>query len=132
MYDWLLFLHVIAAFMLATTVVTFSAMALGAVGNPAVVRVSNLFWDIGGIGTLVLGVALAIDVDEYEVWDGWIIGAIVLWALSAEAGRRAGLGIPGTGDTGDAEAARRARTLHWVRALLVLALLALMIWKPGA
>lgn len=30
MYDWLLFLHLLAAFALAVTVVTYSAVALGA------------------------------------------------------------------------------------------------------
>jgi hypothetical protein len=39
-------------------------------------------WDLGGLATLVLGIWLAIYVDGYEVWDGWIIAAIVLWLVA--------------------------------------------------
>src|SRR5581483_3011206 len=35
---------------------------------------------IGGLGTIVFGVWLAIVDDAYHVWDGWIVAAIVLWA----------------------------------------------------
>jgi hypothetical protein len=36
----------------------------------------------------VFGVSLAIEVDRYRVWDGWVIAAIVLWAIGTETGRR--------------------------------------------
>ena len=39
---------------------------------------------------LILGVILAIDSDRYEIWNGWIIAAIVLWALMGAIGRRTG------------------------------------------
>ena len=40
--------------------------------------------------TLVLGIVLAINSDAFQVWDLWVIAAIVLWALFAELGRRTG------------------------------------------
>jgi hypothetical protein len=56
MYDWLLFLHVLAAFALVAAVVMISSVVLGAAAPPRVVSVANLLWDVGGLGTLVLGV----------------------------------------------------------------------------
>lgn len=128
MYDWLLFLHVLAAFMLATTVVTYSAVVLGAPAGERAVSVANVMWDVGGLATLVLGIWLALDVDGYEVWDGWIIGAIVLWVVATGLGQEVRKSAGAGGDV----TAGRAATLHWLRTLTVLALLVLMIWKPGA
>lgn len=45
----------------------------------------------GTLGTLVFGIWLAIERDEYQVWDGWILAALVLWAIAAETGRRGGV-----------------------------------------
>ena len=130
MYDTLLFLHVIAAFMLAATVVTFTAVALGATAGVRAISVADVLWNVGGLGTLVLGIWLALDVDVYEIWDAWILSAIVLWAFATEAGRRARLDLePSTTGTG---LIARATTWHWLRTLLVVALLVVMVWKPGA
>lgn len=126
-YDWLLFLHVLAAFMLVSTVVTFSAVVLGAPAGTRAVAVADVFWNVGGLGTLVLGIWLALDVDNYELWDGWILGAIVLWAIATETGRRARVELGP-----DGVAAGRAAQWHWLRTALVVALLIVMIWKPGA
>ena len=71
------------------TAVTYSAVALGADTGGRSLTVANLCWDVGGLGTLILGIWLALDVDGYEVWDGWILGAIVVWAFATESGRRA-------------------------------------------
>jgi hypothetical protein len=74
-------------------------------------------------------------VNGYEVWDGWIVSAIVLWAIATELGRRAQLGFtasaPGEGDSAVA-LAPRAALMHWLRSVAVLALLVVMIYKPGA
>ncbi len=135
MYDWLLFLHVLSAFALVATVVMFSAFALGAATDTRVLAVANFLWAAGGLGTLVFGIWLAIYVDGYEVWDGWIITSILLWAIATELGRRAQLGytaIAGAGDGGAVVAeARQASLMHWLRSLAVLALLVVMIYKPG-
>jgi hypothetical protein len=59
-YDWLLFLHVLAAFSIVATVVVFSALALGLTTDARVLIVSSVLWGIGGLGTLVFGVWLAL------------------------------------------------------------------------
>ena len=50
MYDWLLFLHLIAAFLLAVTVVMYSAVALGAAAPGRTLFVADRCWDVGGLG----------------------------------------------------------------------------------
>jgi hypothetical protein len=124
-YDWLLFLHVLSAFLLVGTVVAYSAVVLGAEAPARTVSVANVFWAIGGLGTIILGIALAIDVDGYQVWDGWILLAIALWAGATELGRRAQIAL-------DDPAGGKLAQWHWLRSVLVLALLVVMVWKPGA
>ena len=92
MYDWLLFLHVLSAFALFATVVVFSAFALGMAADSRLLAVGNGLWNVGGLGTLVLGIWLALYLDNYEIWDGWIITALVLFAIATELGRRAQVG----------------------------------------
>jgi hypothetical protein len=122
-YDWLLFLHLLAAFLLAVTAVTYSAVALGAPANGRTLFVADRCWDVGGLGTLVFGVWLALYLDQYEFWDGWIIGALALWLVAT------GLGDGVRRRVGNGE---RAALMHWLRTLAVVGLLVLMIWKPGA
>jgi len=133
-YHTLLFLHVLAAFALVTTVVVFSAFALGLTTDSRVLSVGNVLWAVGGLGTLVFGVWLALYVQGYEIWDGWIIAAIVLWAIGTELGRRAQVGYTASpaGDASVSADARQAAIMHWLRSLVVLALLVVMIYKPGA
>jgi len=125
-YDWLLFLHVLTAFALVASIVVFSTAVLAGAGAGALQRtvsVGAILEGVGGVGTLVFGIWLALYVDGYELWDGWILAAIVIWALAAEAGRR---WLDAFKD------ARAAATMHWVRTGLVVVLLADMIVKPGA
>jgi hypothetical protein len=124
-YDWLLFLHLLAAFMLAFTVVTYTAVALGAPATGRTLFVADRCWDVGGLGTLVLGIWLALHLDEYGFFDGWILGAIGLWVIAT------GLGDTVRRRLADGQTAA-VTTMHWLRTLTVLGLLVLMIWKPGA
>ncbi len=103
---------------------------------------------VGSIGTIVFGVWLAISLEAYQVWDGWVIAAIVLWAISTETGRRAGVEyqragdrareLQAAGETGpSAELAAMNRSttpllMHTVSTVAVLLILIDMIWKPGA
>ena len=136
MYHTLLFLHVLAAFALVATVVIFSAFALGLATDSRLLAVGNALWAVGGLGTLVLGIWLAIYVQNIQPWDGWVIAAIVLWAIATELGRRAQVGYTAiTGSTGGGSVgaeARQAALMHWLRSVVVLALLVVMIYKPGA
>ena len=115
--DFILFLHVLAAFMLVATVVMSSAIALGAAAPARVAWISDRLWDVGGIGTLVLGIYLAVDIDGYDLLDGWILAAIVLWVVATFLALRA---------------REQLVPWHWLRSLVVLLLLIDMIWKPGA
>ena len=134
MYDWLLFLHVLAAFMVAATAVVYSAVALGASPGGPAIRVADALWNVGGLGTLILGIWLALYVDGYEIWDGWILAAIVLWAIATELGRRARDITPAEPRAREqlAERAGNFTAVHWVRTVAVVGLLVLMVWKPGA
>jgi hypothetical protein len=124
-YDWLLFLHLLAAFLLAVTVVSYTAVALGAATTGRTLFVADRCWDVGGLGTLVLGIWLALYLDEYDFFDGWILGAIALWLVATGLGIRARIGAEDV-------PVERAPLMHWLRTLAVLGLLVLMIWKPGA
>jgi hypothetical protein len=134
--ETLLFLHVISAFLLFGTVIAYSAFALGAPATPLALFTANRLWDIGGFGTLVLGIWLALDIDGYELWDGWILGSIVLWVVVAALGFRANeaLSAPSVGEARVAGAASAPPVWiwHWLRVLVTLALLFMMIFKPGA
>jgi hypothetical protein len=132
LYEWLLFLHVLAAFLLASGVVVYSVLLLGtggdaasrALGPPALA-----LWNVGGLGVLVFGVWLALEVDGYELWDGWIIAALVLWIVASAVGGRLGAGVrEGEGVKG----VDRAGVMVTVMGLATLLLLLDMIYKPGA
>jgi hypothetical protein len=125
MYDWLLFLHLVAAFLLAITVVMYSAVALGSAAPGRTLFVADRCWDVGGLGTLIFGIWLALYLDQYDFFDGWILGALALWFVAT------GLGQTIQRRTAAGETAAVA-TLHWIRTLVVLGLLVVMIWKPGA
>src|SRR5262245_12476941 len=53
-------------------------------------RVGTLMLIAGSLGTIVFGVWLAISHDAYNLWDGWVIAAIVLWAATAYIGQQSG------------------------------------------
>jgi hypothetical protein len=124
-YHTLLFFHLIAAFLLAVTVVTYTAVALGATTGGRTLFVADRCWDVGGLGTLVLGIWLALDLDEYDFFDGWILGAIALWFVATGLGQSTQRRLA-------ADATAEIAVMHWLRTLAVLGLLVLMIWKPGA
>jgi hypothetical protein len=99
-------------------------------GTPrALVLPAAAQWNTGGLGVLVFGVWLALNVDGYELWDGWILTAIVLWLVASGAGGRLGSELRDGSPPPDAG---RARLLLAVMALASLALLVDMIFKPGA
>lgn len=158
LYDWLLFLHVAAAFALVSALVTYWTIAVAArnVDRPAesvryfrVARPANALVIVGTIGTLLFGIWLAIDVDGYELWDGWILAALVLWVISTATGIIGGkpyaeaqklavrLDSEGRGEEPSTELRtllqdRRAMWLNVVSSAAVLLIAIDMIYKPGA
>ena len=83
-------------------------------------------------GTLVFGVWLALNRPEYEIYDGWIIAALVLWFLATGSGAQASRGMQPAGDDSAIAIDRRTAFAHWMRVFWFLLLLIVMVWKPGA
>jgi uncharacterized membrane protein len=154
--DWLLALHLLAAFALMAALVLFTAVMVANWGDgrpqraSAYFRVAAIGGPLIGVGaglTLLLGIWLAIDLDAYQPWDGWVIAAIVLWGIGGYTGSRVGAHytslqelvdrLAAGGDEPNAELAaklsdRGIRTLHAITVIAFTAVLVLMIFKPGA
>ena len=134
--DWLVFLHVLSAVVLVGSLTALWALVLATrpaapVINAASAMQVGRIWGplvgVGLVGTIVFGIWLAIVDDGYEVWDGWIIAALVLWAFAGWAGGLAGR------EFRDPVAGRpRGIRYQALSSLAVLVILVLMIWKPGA
>jgi hypothetical protein len=139
LYDWLLFFHVLSAFLLVGALTYFWALVLatrpgrsmfGGTISLSLARPATIAITAGVAGTLIFGVWLAIYVDEYQVWDGWILASLALWAIGAGAGARSGRALTPVGDVYPAW--RRGVLLHTVASVAAVLVLVLMIWKPGA
>jgi heme A synthase len=130
--DWVLALHVLSAFALVAAMIVFWVLVvaarridpnderLGAVGKIGTVAIAA-----GSLGTLVFGTWLALSYGGYDLWDGWILAAFVLWVIGVGAGERAGAAFT----QGDLQ---RGVLLHSISTVAILLILADMIWKPGA
>ena len=157
LYDWLLALHVLAAFALVAALVVFSVVIAAGwtTDSPATtvrlfsaVRGGNALFAVGAIGTIVFGIWLALEVGEYSLLDPWIVAALVLWAVLMETGRREGKlydrardhareSLAAGRDAPDPALGARLRSrpallFHVASCVLAVLLLADMIWKPGA
>lgn len=143
MYDFLLFVHILTAFCVLAMVVVYSGFVLGGPATRPAMIVAQVLDNVGGAGTLIFGVWLALYVDGYGIFDGWILVAIALWMAAAETGRRTHAALvaePGEGSVaavggGTATAAAIdpiAIRWHLIRTAVIVLLLADMIWKPGA
>jgi hypothetical protein len=153
--DWLLALHVLSAFawiaaLVLYTVVIASGWRLTVPSDVVrmfrVSRVGDALIAVGMLGTIIFGIWLALD--EYEIWDGWIITALVLWLVAAAVGGRVGKVYNGARDRAvalvdegrDAPSSelsamlrsQRGIVLHALMIVIVLAILVVMIYKPGA
>src|ERR671918_296396 len=95
----MLALHVLSAALFVAGIVLFWVLivAVRKIDTPddtlrlgPIARVGNVAVGIGMGGTIILGVLLAFSYGGYDIWDGWIIAALVLWLIAAELGRRTG------------------------------------------
>lgn len=134
LHDWLLFFHVLSAFLVAgaLTALWWLVYATRPAGpllaDDDAQRFGNTFGPVVGAGmagAIVFGVWLALEDDAYGIFDGWIIAAVVLWAVAGWSGDRSGR-LFGKGERS------QAITFQLVNTVLVLVILVLMIWKPGA
>jgi uncharacterized membrane protein len=155
--DWMLAFHVLSAFAYVAGIVLFWVLvvAVRSADTPRdtirmepIVKVGNIAVGVGALGTIVLGIFLALSYGGYDVWDGWIIAAIVLWVAAAATGSRTGneymkgmrkaQELESAGVTGpNAELLALNRTsngvlMHAVTSAIVLLIVIDMIWKPGA
>ena len=128
MDDTLLFLHVLAAFALMAGIVMFSAAALGVTLGSGQFFFANRLTDVGATVALVFGVWIVLREDVYDITDGWILGAIVLWVAAVATGSSIARFMP----EGTTRVEGKAVALHWLTAALATAILVLMVWKPGA
>jgi hypothetical protein len=131
-YDTLLFLHLLSAFIAFVTIVMFGAYVLGAPMGKVGFRVADISWSVSGAGLLIFGVWLALYVDRIELWDGWILGALALFVAASAFGAWAHRGARESLDGPGEMSMSRIATWQWLRTLAVVGILALMIWKPGA
>jgi len=140
-YEFLLFAHVLAAFGLVSAMTAFWVVALA--GRPpqplapegarrSLAQPLGITVAAASVLALIFGVALAIDVDGYELWDGWILASLVLWAIGTGAGERGGRWFQRAAETGEQVHWQRGLLLHATSSVAVLLLLALMVSKPGA
>jgi len=92
--DWLFSFHLLFAATLVgglvmswiVIVALFSTNVVAeTLGFARVARIANVAILLGLPGTIALGIWLAILRPEFHPWDGWIIAAIVLWAIATAA-----------------------------------------------
>jgi uncharacterized membrane protein len=155
--EWMLAFHVLSAFAYIAGIVLFWVLivAVRRADTPGetirmepVVKVGNAAVGIGAMGTILLGIWLAFSYGGYDIWDGWIIAALVLWVVAAAVGSRTGAAymqgmnkaqeLQSAGQTGpSAELLALNRTqngllFHALATLVLLLIVLLMIFKPGA
>jgi uncharacterized membrane protein len=154
-YDWLLFLHVTGAFLLLGGAVVAGVFNVAALRRERPSEISLLLgltrWAVVAISaglliTLGFGLWLVHQVG-YGWGEAWIVTSLVLWVVSAFLGDRGGRlqretralaeRLAAEGDLPSPELRARLRdplamALSWSSGLAALAILALMIWKPGA
>jgi uncharacterized membrane protein len=154
-YEWLLFLHVTGAFLFLGALVVAIVLGVAAQRRERPSEIALLFKLTGRLGVafgvgflmlLVFGLWL-VHVAGYSFRDGWVIAALVLFLLSMALGAIAGPRDKATrvlaeelaaaGDEPSPALKARLRdpvtlALGNGSALAALAVLVLMIWKPGA
>ncbi|HVD12382.1 MAG TPA: DUF2269 family protein [Gaiellaceae bacterium] len=154
-YQWLLFLHVTGAFLLLGGGVIAGALNLMALGRErpseilllfGLIRIAVVSILIGTLLAFVFGLWLVHEAG-YGYGEGWIVAAIILLVLANALGgiggrrddRTARLAreLAASGDAPSAELRGRVRdpislALSYGSGLVLVALLAIMIWKPGA
>jgi uncharacterized membrane protein len=154
-YEWVLFLHVTGAFLVLGGAVIAGVFSIAALRRErpseiaAVLRLTR--WgvtsvSIGVLMTLVFGLWL-VHIVGYGWGDTWIVLALVLWVLSSALGgiggrrdketRQLAERLAAEGDAPAPELRARLRDplalgLSWGSGLVAVAILGLMIWKPGA
>jgi uncharacterized membrane protein len=155
--DWILALHVLSAFAFVAGLILFWVLIVavrktdtpdGTIRMEPIVRIGNAVTGIGAGGTLIFGVWLAFSYGGYDIWDPWIIIALVLWAVAGAIGQRTGVEytagmtkakeLEAAGQSGPSaellavNRTQRGLWLHTAASIVLLLIVIDMIWKPGA
>ncbi len=154
-YHWLLFLHVTGAFMVLGGAVMAGIFNVSALRRERPSEIAVLFrltrfavtsMTVGMVVALGFGLWLVSDAD-YGWGETWIVLALVLWVAANALGgigggrdkrtRELAEQLAAQGDAPSPELRARLRdpvslALSWGSGIVVVAILALMIWKPGA
>jgi hypothetical protein len=155
--NWIFALHLLTAATLVGSLVMswIVVVALRSADTPAatlslnrVAIVATATTVVGLFGAIGFGIWLTILRDDFRLWDGWVMAAILLWSIAtvalgrsfAEYARPAEkarvLAASGrTGPSPELTALNRTRTGLALRALGSAAIVLIvvdMIWKPGA
>jgi uncharacterized membrane protein len=154
-YHWLLVFHIMGAVLLLGGAVVAGVFNVAALRRERPSEIALLLgltrWAVISIsvGLLVtIGFGLWLVHNAGYGWgDGWIIASLALWGLAGFLGDRGGRQLRETralaerlaaeGDSPSPELRARLRdpvalALSWSSGLAVLAILVLMVWKPGA
>jgi hypothetical protein len=155
--DWIFSLHLLfAATLVGSLVMTwivvvamYSIDTAGATLNLNRVAIVGSGGIVTGlVGVISFGIWLAILRDAFQVWDGWVIGAIVLWAIATVAVLRSFVeyakpvakarALIASGEVGPNAELRALNTtstgllLRGLASIAVVLIVIDMIWKPGA
>jgi len=154
-YQWLLVFHVTGAFLLLGGGAIAAALNLSALGRDrpseivllfGLIRIAVVAIMAGTLLAFVFGLWLVHEA-HYGYGDGWVIAAILLLILANAMGGMGGRRdeataklareLAASGDAPSAELKARVRdplslALSYGSGLVLIALLALMVWKPGA
>jgi len=156
-YQWLLFLHVTGAFLFAGGILVAVALNLVAQVRERPSEVALLLGltrfaipiiGLGSFMTLGFGLWLVSEAPfGYGYGQAWVITALVLWVVGNAMGGQGGSREKATriyaeklaqaGDAPSAELRARMRdpltlVLSYGGAVLMVAMIAVMVWKPGA
>jgi uncharacterized membrane protein len=156
-YQWLLVFHVTGAFLLVGGGAIAAALNLAALRRErpseivllfGLIRIAVVAIVVGSVLAFVFGLWLVSEAPwNYGYGDGWIVAAIVLLILGNAMGGMGGKRdeqtaklareLAAAGDAPSPELRSRVRdpislALSYGSGLILIALLALMVWKPGA
>jgi len=154
---WILAAHLFGAFALVGGLTAFviATVAARRIADPQqalalgrIVGAGTVAFRAGLVVVVVFGIWLVFRVKGYAISNGWIVAALVLWLVVGALGDRSVVvskratelarTLDSSGREGPSDDLRRAlrgRSLLVLRigaALAALAILVLMVWKPGA
>ena len=132
MYHALLFFHVLVGFFLAAAVVIYSLLRPRRPVNRPTRLIAEILWGVGGLGTLVFGIWLALNRPEYEIWTAGSSPRLSSGCSRRDRERRPAGGCRRRAMTRPSRSTAAPRSPTGCGSSGVVLLLIVMVWKPGA